>query len=185
MRMPDIKVLMMGDQGKMEERFLTLMAIPDGETQRKLAEWYNRLKDAGFSGTQPAGVPYHITLASFSPEKEAEVKAEMERLSGMFAAIPVHISHIGIFEDGKVLFGAPDMNPSGLLTLREAIRTETVDRRPWTPHVTLLMDEAETVREALPVLLKVFRPFCGEIRRLHLYDSGSSTEIAAVSLKNG
>ena len=129
----------------MKEQFLTLMADLDNESQKKMAGWYDCLRAAGFKKVQTPDIPYHISLASFSLEKEAEVKKEMRRLAGEFVHIPVHISHIGIFAGGKVLFGAPDMNPSGLLALREAIRTESIDKFPWTPHATILMDDSENL----------------------------------------
>ncbi len=166
----------------MAEQFLTLMADLDDESQKKMTIWYAGLKEAGFTGTQTPDIPYHITLASFSTEKEAEVKAEMKQLAGKFAPIPVHISHIGIFAGGNVLFGAPDMNPSGLLTLREAIQTETIDQFPWSPHATILLDDPETIREALPVLLKSFRPFSARIVRLHLCAFWPTREIASFEL---
>ncbi len=168
----------------MAEQFLTLMADLDEEAQKKMTSWYNRLKEAGFTGTQTPDIPYHITLASFSLEKEAEVKAEMKQLAGQFAPVPVHISHIGLFTGGNVLFAAPDMNPSGLLALREAIHTETIDPYPWTPHATILMDDPETIQKALPVLLNCFCPFFARITRLHLCAFWPTREIAAFELGN-
>ena len=166
----------------MAEQFLTLMADFDDESQEKMASWYDRLKEAGFTGTQTPDIPYHITLASFSLEKEAEVKEEMKLLAEKFASVPVHISHIGLFAGGNVLFGAPDMNPSGLLLLREAIHTETIDSYPWTPHATILQDDPETILKALPVLLKCFRPFSARIMRLHLCAFWPTREIASFVL---
>jgi len=167
----------------MAEQFLTLMADLDNESQKKMAGWYERLKQSGFEGTQTPDIPYHISLASFSLEKEKEVTAEMTRLAQQFAPIPVHISHIGMFSGGKVLFGGPDMNPSGLLSLREAIRTESVDHYPWTPHATILIDEPENVQKALPILIQSFSPFLGTITRLHLCAFWPTREIASVELK--
>lgn len=120
---------------KMAEQFLTLMAELDENSQKIMFDWYSSLRNAGFIGTQTSGLPFHISLASFSLDKEAEIVEEIHRLAKEFAPVPVHISHIGIFAEGKVLFGAPDMNPSDLLILREAIHIESIDHFPWTPHV--------------------------------------------------
>lgn len=166
----------------MAEQFLTLMADLDEGSQKRLAAWYEDLKAAGFTGTQTPGLPYHISLASFALDKEAEIKAEIQKLAGEFSPIPVHISHIGIFKGGTVLFAAPDMNPPDLLSLRKAIRTETDDPYSWTPHCTILIDEPETVHEALPVLIRSFQPFCGKITGLHLCAFWPTREIAGVSL---
>lgn len=96
--------------------------------------------------------------------------------------LPFHISHIGMFAGGKVLFGAPDMNPPGLVSLREAISVETSEKFPWTPHATIMIDESETICRALPILLESFYPFVGKITRLHLCAFWPTREITSVDL---
>ena len=167
----------------MAEEFLTLMADLDDESQRIMSGWYEKLKAEGFTGVQTPGLPFHISLGCFSPEKETDVVDEMKELTGRFTAVPVHISHIGLFAGGKVLYAAPDMNPAGLLELRKAIKTETKETFPWTPHATILIDESETIQKALPVLVEHFQPFMGKITRLHLCAFWPTREIAAVDLK--
>lgn len=166
----------------MAEQFLTLMADFDEESQALMKEWHNQLKQKGFVGTQTPGLPFHISLATFSLDKEQAVICEMQRLASAFAAIPVHMSHIGIFAGGKVLFAAPDMNPPKLFSLREAIHIKTDETFPWTPHATILIDETETICNALPVLLKSFHPFMGMITKLHLCAFWPTREILSVDL---
>ena len=167
----------------MAEEFLTLMADLDDESQQIMGEWYKKLQDKGFNGVQTPNLPFHISLGCFSLDKEAEVVHEMNELAGQFSEIPVHISHIGLFAGGKVLYAAPDMNPADLLSLRQAIKTENCDKFPWTPHATIIIDEAETIQRALPILVEHFRPFRGKVTRLHLCAFWPTREIAAVSLK--
>lgn len=166
----------------MAEQFLTLMADLDEESQMIMGQWYEKLKEAGFVGEQTPGLPFHISMGTFALDKENEVVEEMERLATEFNQIPVYISHIGIFPGGKVLFGGPDMNPSALLSLREAITVETKEQFPWTPHATIILDEPETICRALPEVMKVFRPFYGHIVRLHLCAFWPTREIATVEL---
>lgn len=166
----------------MAEEFLTLMADLDEASQEIMSGWYNTLKEAGFTGTQTLGLPYHISLATFSLEKEQVAVALMQKVAAEFTTIPVHISHIGMFAGGKVLFGAPDMSPE-LVALHEACAKETMQIYPWTPHATILIDEPDTVCAALPVLMKSFYPFVGKITRLHLCAFWPKREIAAVELK--
>ena len=64
-------------------------------------------------------------MGCFSLDKEVAVVNEMNELAARFSSIPVHISHIGLFAGGKVLYAAPDMNLADLLDLRRAIQTET------------------------------------------------------------
>jgi hypothetical protein len=92
------------------------------------------------------------------------------------------MSHMGLFAGGKVLFAAPDMNPSELLSLRQAVKTEKQERFPWTPHSTILIDDAEKIQRALPVLVEDFHPFMGKITRLHLCAFWPTREVAAVYL---
>jgi 2'-5' RNA ligase len=166
----------------MAEEFLTLMADLDDESQHIMDDWYKELQAEGFSGEQTPGLPYHISLASFALDKEAEVVSEMNELAKQFSEIPVHISHIGLFAGGRILYAAPDMNPADLLGLRQAIKTENIDKYPWTPHATIMIDDAETIHKALPIMIEHFHPFVGKIIKLHLCAFWPTREIATVSL---
>ncbi|MBO4900457.1 MAG: 2'-5' RNA ligase family protein [Lachnospiraceae bacterium] len=166
----------------MAEEFLTLMADFDDESQQILSGWYEKLKGAGFTGIQTPNLPFHISMGCFSLDKEDAVVDEMKKLAAGFSTVPVHISHIGLFAGGKVLFAAPDMNPPDLLDLRRAIQTETQENHPWTPHCTILIDEPEVVQKALPILVENFRPFRGRITKLHLCAFWPTREIATIYL---
>ncbi|MBR2409378.1 MAG: 2'-5' RNA ligase family protein [Lachnospiraceae bacterium] len=168
----------------MAEQFLTLMADLDEESQKLMSGWYDTLKEAGFTGTQTPGLPYHISLATFPLEKEEEAVTLMQKVAEEFSPVSVHISHVGMFAGGKVLFGAPELNPA-LAALHEACAKETIQQYPWTPHATILIEEPETVYAALPVLMKSFHPFVGKITRLHLCAFWPTREIAAVELTGG
>ena len=167
----------------MSEEFLTIMADLDDESQQILGGWYDKLRNAGFVGVQTQGLPFHVSMGCFSLDKEATVVKEMEALAKQFSAIPIHVSHIGLFAGGKVLYAAPDMNPADLLNLRKEIKTATQETFPWTPHVTILMDEKETIQKALPILLDCFHPFMGRITKLHLCAFWPTREIATVYLE--
>ena len=168
----------------MAEEFLTLMADLDDDSQQTLSGWYEELKKAGFTGNQTPGLPFHVSMGCFSLDKEAAVINEMNELATRFSSIPVHISHIGLFSGGKVLYAAPDMNPAGLLDLRQAIQTETQEKFPWTPHCTIMIDEKETIQKALPILIEHFQPFVGRVTKLHLCAFWPTREIATVYLEN-
>ena len=167
----------------MAEEFLTLMADLDDESQQILSGWYGKLQDKGFNGVQTPNLPFHISLGCFSLDKEPEVVNEMKELAERFKAVPVHISHIGLFAGGKVLYAAPDMNPADLLSLRQAIKTETNEKFPWTPHATIMIDEAETIQKALSILVEHFHPFMGKITKLHLCAFWPTREIDTVYLE--
>lgn len=165
----------------MAEQFLTLMADLDADTQNLMSGWYDTLKEAGFIGTQTPGLPFHISLATYPLEQEQTAVELMEKAAAAFSPIPVHVSHIGIFAPGKVLFGGPERT-AALDSLHDACEMDPHPNRPWTPHVTLLIDDPAAVCGALPLLIKFFHPFIGKITRLHLCAFWPMREIAAVEL---
>ncbi len=165
----------------MAEQFLTLMADLDGDSQKRLSGWYGVLQKARFLGTQTPGLPYHMSLATFPLARESEAVALMQRAAERFPAVPVHFSHIGLFAGGKVLFCAPERN-ARLDALHGACEPDAESECRWTPHVTLLIDEPETVCAALPVLLRGFSPFVGKLTRLHLCAFWPTREIAAFEM---
>lgn len=167
----------------MADKILDILAVLDDESQAKLAKWYDNLVKEGFVGQQTKDIPYHVSLAIFDADQEEEAVALTKRLSQNFGTIPVHISHMGIFAGGRVLYGAPDMNPADLLSLREAVDVKTKEQFVWTPHVSILMDEPDKICEAVPFLIKDFRPFLGHITKLSLCEFWPTREILTVELK--
>ena len=165
----------------MAEEFLVLMADLDDEAQALMSGWYGSLREAGFTGVQTPGLPFHISLASFPLDKEGEAVRRMKKVCGEFRAVPVHISHMGLFAGGRVLFGAPERNRM-LDALHDACEPAPDPTKPWTPHVTVLIDEPDRICAAIPVFMKSFRPFVGRITRLHLCAFWPTREIAAIGL---
>ena len=113
----------------MEEQFLTLMADLDEDSQARLTGWYAALRAAGFTGAQTPGLPYHISTATFPLELEEQAVERTRRVAGAFSAFPVHISHIGIFPGGKVLFGGPERDTTPV----RRSRTRGAPGRPMSP----------------------------------------------------
>ncbi len=166
----------------MAEKMIVLMADLDRASQERMAGWYGELRQAGFTGTQTPGLPYHISLAVFAPEEEDAALALTRKAAAEFAPFPVHISHVGIFSPGRVLFGAPENNAS-LTALHDACEPKPDPEKPWTPHATVLIDEPETVCAAVPVLLRSFSPFVGTVDALHLCAFWPTREIARLELR--
>ena len=92
----------------MAEQFLTLMADLDDEAQARMSGWYHSLQEAGFTGIQTPGLPYHISMATFPLDQEETAIEITRRAAAEFAPVPVHISHIGMFAGGRILFGGPE-----------------------------------------------------------------------------
>ena len=167
----------------MAESFLTLMADYDMVSQFRLDGWYNALQHAGFTGTQTPNLNHHISLATFPLEEEAAAIELTQRVSAEFGPLEVHISHIGLFAGGRVLFATPDLTPA-LSALQHACANDQplVHGHPWTPHTTMLIDAPERICAALPILLDKFEPFHARINRLHLCAFWPTREIINVEL---
>ncbi len=166
----------------MAEQFLTLMADLDDETQARMSGWYHSLQEAGFTGVQTPGLPYHISLSTFSPDQEKEAAEIARKAAAEYAPVPVHLSHIGLFAGGEVLFAAPEKDAE-LAALQEACRSGAPQPYPWTPHATVLIDEPETVLAAMPVFVRAFVPFTARITRLHLCAFWPTREIGSFTLE--
>lgn len=167
----------------MAEQFLTLMADLDENSQNIMGTWYEELQDVGFTGEQTKGLPFHISMACYPLDKEKEVVELVQRMAEQFTEVPVYISHVGVFPGGKVLFGAPDMNPELIAIHDASVEVESIQEFIWTPHTTMIIDEPEVVGKALHIFAKSFVPFFGKIVRLHLCAFWPTREIMSVQLK--
>ena len=165
----------------MAESFLTLMADYCEEDQQRIAVWYDALQRAGFTGTQTPGLPFHISLATFPLEQEAEAIALTRRVAAQFGPQHAAIRHVGVFPGGKILFAAPDMSPE-LCALQRACGEEPMGRHMWLPHTTMLIDTPETIAAALPTLMEHFTPLLARIDRLHLCAFWPTREILRIPL---
>lgn len=162
----------------MAEEFLTLMADYEWDAQDRLSAIGEKLKNAGFTGRQMPGIPYHISLAVFPLEKENEAAMLTEKVAACFSPVNVHVSHIGLFAGGNVLFAAPDMSES-LTALRNACGSGRLNGHIWTPHTTLLIDDADVIARAMPIVMQCFAPFTAKLSRLHLCAFWPMREIVA------
>ncbi len=165
----------------MAESFITLMADWDDAAQAEFSRLQQILTDAGFTGTQTPGLPYHISLATFDPAQEAHAIHLTRHLAAAFAPVPVGTNHLGVFPGGRVLFAAPDRSPE-LCALQAACGAAQVGGFPWSPHTTLLMDEKEVIGRAVPILAEAFHPVQGHITHLHLCAFWPTREILRVAL---
>ena len=166
----------------MAEQFLTLMADLDEKAQERMSGWYHSLREAGVTGVQTPGLPYHISLSAFPLEQEKEAAEIARKAAAEFAPVPVHLSHIGLFAGGKVLFAGPEKSAE-MSALQEACRSNAPQQYPWTPHATILIDEPETVHAAIPVFVKSFVLFMARIVRLHLCAFWPTREIGSFMLE--
>lgn len=162
----------------MTNKALYVLAGYDDKTEKYLSNIQNKLYEHGFIGTHTKNIPQHITLGSFSVDKESILINRLQELSKQTKAFEVTFNHIGIFGGSKVLFVAPDTNDK-LLKLKEQFG----DSYGWTPHTTMIIDNPDIILEALPFVLNEFSSFGGKVTTLHLYEFFPSRHILSVHFK--
>ena len=89
-----------------DNKFLTVMAVFDDETQQKLANIQKSIiKNVG-EGTQTMGIPFHLTLGSYSTDSKCEVVAQIEKVASGAKPFEIFLIGYNTFSD-KVLFLEP------------------------------------------------------------------------------
>ena len=128
------------------------------------------MAQAGFTGKQTKGIPYHITLGTFEPEDEARVIRRAQEAARVTGAFTLRLAYIGLF-GLNVLFVAPAVRQE-LLNLAQAVVPGggTADEYPWVAHTTLLMDEPEAIRRAVPIAAEAFVPFRARVVSVGVYE---------------
>ncbi|MCL2387564.1 MAG: 2'-5' RNA ligase family protein [Defluviitaleaceae bacterium] len=153
----------------MQDKALYLIAIFDNKTQNKLAEYYDVLCQNGFVGSQTKNIPYHLTLGSRSIDSENQTINDLEEVCSNIHSFEINLAHIGLF-GLKVLFISPNMNFE-LLKLQQSFFPDCGNgHHPWSAHVTLLIDESETILKALPIVAENFQPFKARVEGIELYE---------------
>jgi 2'-5' RNA ligase len=165
----------------MTDRLLYAMAQFDRDTSIRMQSVQDRLLQAGITGRQTPGIPYHITLGAFETEREQEIRRRLEQVCAGTARFDLEFNHIGLF-GLKVLFFAPDANIP-LLDLHRRITEGQQGARGWTPHTTILIDEPEVVQRALPIVAECFTHFHATVESVSLYEFWPTRFISEYALR--
>lgn len=161
----------------MSNKILCVLAGYDDITEARLNAMQQTLYDAGFVGTQTKNIPQHATVGYGDGRSESEMTALVRRAAAASQPFDVTFNHIGVFGGGKVLFVAPDVSHA-LLDLKENFGSSD----NWTAHSTMLIDEPEVIRAALPVLQGAFSAFRGQFTQLYLYEFWPARRILSIPL---
>ena len=142
----------------------------DTETQRRMSGYYDCLRMEGLIGQQTKGVPYHFTLGEHSKDAdEAALIAQLEEICAKTPRVEFCMGHMGMF-DLRVLFLAPNMNFE-LLQLRQSFFPGSGSgAHPWAAHATVLLDAAENIQRAIPLLADRFEPFRARVDSVALWE---------------
>ena len=166
----------------MSEKFLCLLATFDEETSRRMKEIEQIINQEGIIGKQTPNLPHHITLASFDISQEDEVKQLLQVICSKTESFNLEFNHIGLF-GLKVLFLAPDVNYELLELHKNFDRFEIKNSRGWTAHATILIDDAENIQRALPIVAQNFQQLKAKVQSLSLYEFFPTRFIAKYTLR--
>lgn len=145
-----------------KEKFITVMAILDEDTQAVLHEIqdeFNRLYGEDiFTTKQYEGdelitpLPFHISLGSYAPEEKDNIISRMKRVAKETAPFPVKLNGYNHFGE-KIRFVAPQKDEK-LLSLRKLFDADYAGSFPeWVPHITVYIHEEPSKLELPPHLL--------------------------------
>lgn len=118
---------------------------------------------------QTRGIPYHITLNTYSPEYEDYLKELLGRIGENHRQIHVVYSGLGLF-GLNVLFLNPMMNME-LLKIYDF--TKDKSNSPcdaFSAHTTLLIDEPANILRILPRFVERTGKTAGDVKYVSLYD---------------
>lgn len=152
----------------MDNKEFYILAQFDKDTQGVLSNYYNILRQQGFSGNQTKDVPYHFTLGKLSYSLLDQTMIKLDKICSETKPFDIRLDHIGLF-GLNVLFIEPNMNLE-LLNLQKSLFSDCGNGcHLWTAHSTILMDNEKNILSALPCLTKNFKPFSAVIGKISLY----------------
>ena len=149
-----------------KDKFLTIYAVFDKETQQKLKIMQDEVLKLGNKGTQTMDIPFHISLGSFSLDKRDMLIEKIKEVCSKFHKFDINLSQINDFNN-KVLFVEPFAD-NNLTNLHLHFDDNYADGFPWHAHATIFCGgEAETKR-VKEKLGEIFSPFTAKIVALEL-----------------
>lgn len=147
-----------------KDKFLTVFAVFDDETQAKLKTLQLNVLSLGYKGTQTMDIPFHISLGSFSVECESELKERIKEICQKTAKFDILLNKVNHF-NSRVLFIEPE-NSDNLNKLHNLFDNNYADGFSWHAHATIFCGEESEVLEAKKMLFKNFSPINAKIVKL-------------------
>lgn len=149
-----------------KDKFLTVYAVLDEDTQERLKAIQDDILQMGDAGTQTMGIPFHISLGSFPVEEEETLAKKIDEISLGQKSFAVQLRAVNHFYN-RVLFLEPEC-PQELEKLHFAFDGNYADGFPWHPHVTLFRGDIQSVERAMAVVASKFSPFFCQIVGLEM-----------------
>ena len=150
-----------------KDKFLTVYAVLDDDTQEKLKVLQDEILQLGDMGTQTMGIPFHISLGSFPVDEEEALVRRIAEISLQQKPFSVQLRAINHFYN-RVLFLEPECT-NELEKLHLAFDGNFADGFPWNPHVTLFCsEETQSVERGKAFVASKFSPFSCQIVGLEM-----------------
>lgn len=150
----------------MGEKFLTVYAVLDAETQRAFSSYRALLKRNGIIGTQTNDIPFHISIGSYPVDQADMLIQKMDETGRAMPRFTVRLDCLNDF-GGTVLFAQPAYNQA-LLRLRSLFSHDYPHVFPYHAHCTLLLDNRDNVQKARQLLTEKFTPATAAVVGLEL-----------------
>lgn len=137
-----------------QNKFLTVFAVYDDDTQIILKEYQDSVINATYSGTQTMNIPFHVTLGSFPVEHEKELIDRIKLVCNENFEFDINLSRVGHFNN-KVLFIEPEYTEQ-LMNLHALFDNNYPYGFPYHAHTTIFCGEEQQVIKAKAILTELF-----------------------------
>lgn len=142
-----------------KDKFITVMAIFDGETQKKFEELNALMKEKFGEDGKTKDIPYHISLGSYAPEDTEKIVERIKQVAReikSFSVIFEGLQHFG----NMVRWMKPRMSEE-LMDLHLYFDADYANGYPdWLPHATVFIhkEPAELeLTEAMQEILETMK----------------------------
>ena len=139
-----------------QDKFLTVFAVFDGETQKILKAYQDNVLGLGYAGTQTMDIPFHISLGSFQVEVERKLTEKIKEVCANTGEFEIELNKVNHFGH-RVLFIEPERNEE-LIRLHSLFDGNFADGFPWHAHATIFCGSEEQGVEAERCLSNIFKP---------------------------
>lgn len=165
---------------KHKEKFLTIYAVFDDETQSQLKDWQSAILQSGLQGSQSMDIPFHISLGSFSVENKEKLIVLLQNACAKYSSFTVDLLSIKKFNN-RVLYIEPSV-PSELINLHCIFDSNYADGLPYVPHTTIFIGNDNEVAISENILLQCFSPIKATVTEIHLCEFFPAKFITKIEL---
>ena len=138
-----------------KEKFITVMAIFDENTQKLLQSIQDELNEQYGFGTQTKGIPFHITLGSYAVEETQAITSRIINVASKTKGFDVRF--IGLNHFGNVVrYIEPEISEE-LIALHRHFDSDYANGFDgWMPHATVYRhSEAKEIELSKQIVDKV------------------------------